>query len=96
MATSRMPRYDVRNDGVGPYAVFYCDKCDREYRSTPDIGGTIAQDFGKQALGGLLRGVPLVGRAAADSVTGQDRRYVTSLSAQELQSHWKQVEHNMR
>jgi len=29
-APSRMPRYDVRNDGVGPYAVFYCDKCDRE------------------------------------------------------------------
>ncbi len=96
MATSRMPRYDVRNDGIGPYAVFYCEKCDREYRSSPDVGGTIAQDIGKQALGGFLRGVPLVGRAAADSITGQDRRYVTSLTAQELQSHWNQVEHNMR
>jgi hypothetical protein len=26
---SRMPRYDVRNDGAGPYAVFYCDACER-------------------------------------------------------------------
>lgn len=96
MATSRIPRYDVRNDGVGPYAVFYCEMCDREYRSSPDIASNVAQDFGKQALGGFLRGVPLVGRAAADSVVGQDRRYVQNLTPQELQSHWAQVEKNFR
>jgi len=37
---SRMPHYDTRNDGVGPYAVFYCDVCSREYRSQPDVAGT--------------------------------------------------------
>ena len=41
-----MPRYEVHNDGIGPYAIFYCDKCSREYRSQPDVGGTIAQDIG--------------------------------------------------
>src|SRR5207244_6275818 len=72
MMATRMPRYDVRNDGVGPYAIFYCDKCSREYRSTPDVGGQIVQDIGKQAMGGLLRGIPLLGSAIADGVTGQD------------------------
>lgn len=88
----RMPRYDVRNDGVGPYAVFYCDYCNREYRSTPDVGGVIAQDLGRKALGGFLRGVPLVGGAVADGVVGQDPRYTYSLAPQQLQSAWKQVE----
>ena len=93
MAT-RMPRYDVRNDGVGPYAIFYCDKCSREYRSTPDVGGQIVQDIGKQAMGGILRGIPLLGSAIADGVTGQDPRYVYSLTPQQLQAHWRQVEQN--
>ena len=93
MAT-RMPRYDVRNDGVGPYAIFYCEKCSREYRSTPDVGGQIVQDIGKQAMGGILRGIPLLGSAIADGVTGQDPRYVYSLTPQQLQAHWRQVEQN--
>lgn len=90
MAT-RMPRYDVRNDGAGPFAVFYCDKCEREFRSSPDVAGTIAQDIGKNVMGGFLRNVPLVGRAAADTVLGQDPRYVYTLTPQQLESHWKQV-----
>lgn len=96
MPFSRMPRYDVRNDGVGPYAVFYCDKCDREYRSTPDVAGNIAQDLGKQALGGALREVPLFGRALADNVTGQDPRYVRTLNPQQLDAAWKQVQEQFR
>ena len=43
---SRMPHYDVRNDGVGPYVVFYCDQCEREYRSQPNIGNTISSGIG--------------------------------------------------
>lgn len=88
----RMPRYEVRNDGGGPYAVFYCDKCYREYRSQPDIGGTIAQDIGRRAAGDALRNVPLFGRAIADNVVGQDPRYVTSLTPQQLEAAWKQVQ----
>jgi len=87
---TRMPRYEVRNDGVGPYAVFYCDKCNREFRSSPDIGGTIAKDVGRSAVGGLLRGVPILGTAAGRAV--EDQRYVYSLTPQQLEAHWKQVE----
>lgn len=96
MPFSRMPRYDVRNDGVGPYGVFYCDNCSREYRSTPDVAGNIAQDLGKQALGGFLRNVPLVGRSIADGVTGQDPRYVYALTPQQLDAAWKQVQVHFR
>ncbi len=91
MATNRMPRYDVRNDGVGPYAVFYCEKCDREFRSSPDVAGTVAQDIGKNLMGGFLRNVPLVGGVAADNLVGKDPRYTYSLTPQELEKHWKQI-----
>jgi hypothetical protein len=92
MATTiRMPRYDVRNDGAGPYAVFYCDRCNREFRSQPDITSTIANDIGRQAMGGVLRGVPLFGRAIADQVTGPDPRYSSHLSPAQLQAAWNQV-----
>ncbi len=89
--TDRMPRYEVRNDGIGPYAVFYCERDDREYRSSPDVGGAIAQDIGRKTLGGFLRGVPLVGGAVADNVVGQDPRYTYSLTPQQLQAAWNQV-----
>ena len=93
---SRMPRYDVRNDGIGPYVVFYCETCDREYRSQPDLGGTIKQDLGRSALGGLLRKVPLVGGSVADNVVGEDQRYTTSLSPDEIEAAWAKVQVNFR
>ncbi len=43
MEPSRMPRYDISNDGMGPYAVFYCDRDERQYRSNPSIGTTIKE-----------------------------------------------------
>jgi len=95
-AASRMPRYDVRNDGIGPYAVFYCEFCDREYRSQPDVTGTITKDIGKQAVGGLLRKVPLVGGALAQNVTGEDPRYSTNLNPQQLEKAWSQVKDRFR
>jgi hypothetical protein len=95
-APTRMPRYDVRNDGIGPYAVFYCDVCAREYRSQPNVAATVTTDIGRQALGGLLRNVPLVGRSVANSVTGEDQRYSTSLSPQQLEAAWKQVMERFR
>ena len=93
---SRMPRYDVRNDGIGPYAVFYCDKCEREYRSQPDVTGTIAKDIGRQAAGDFLRRIPLFGGAVADSVTGEDPRYINSLTPQQLDKAWGQVKQYFR
>lgn len=93
---SRMPRYDIRNDGAGPYAIFYCDVCGREFRSQPDVAGTISQDLGRQAAGGLLRKIPLVGNAVANSVTGEDPRYSYKLSPAQLESAWKQVQRHFR
>lgn len=93
---SRMPRYDVRNDGAGPYGVFYCDECGREFRSQPDVINTVTQDLGKQALGGLLRKVPLVGNTVANNVTGEDPRYSYKLSPTQLENAWKQAQVHFR
>ena len=93
---SRMPRYDIRNDGAGPYAIFYCDSCGREFRSQPDIGNTLAQDIGRNTLSGLLRKVPVVGGAAADSLLGQDARYSYKMGAAQLEAAWKQVQEHFR
>jgi hypothetical protein len=93
---SRMPNYDVRNDGIGPYAVFYCETCSREYRSRPDSTATVAKDLGRKAMGGLLRNIPLVGNAVADNVAGEDPRYTLSLTPQQLDKAWEQVRHQFR
>ncbi len=93
---SHMPNYDVRNDGAGPYAVFYCENCSREFRSQPDFVETATKDLGKQALGGLLRKVPLVGSAAAENVLGEDPRYSYKLNPQQLEKAWQQVQPHFR
>ena len=93
---SRMPNYDVRNDGIGPYAVFYCETCNREYRSQPDVQSTVAKDLGRQAMGGLLRRVPLVGGAVASNMASEDYRYSTSLTPQQLEQAWDQVKSRFR
>jgi hypothetical protein len=91
-----MPRYDVRNDGVGPYAVFYCDTCEREYRSQPDVTATIAKDVSRSTMGGLLRNIPLVGGAVADRVENEDPRYTYSLTPQQTEKAWAQVKPRFR
>jgi hypothetical protein len=93
---SRMPRYDVRNDGTGPYAIFYCECCDREFRSQPDLKNTIQADLGRRVAGDLLRKVPLFGGALADNMAGEDPRYVYSLTADQLKAHWGQVKDRFR
>jgi hypothetical protein len=91
-----MPNYDVRNDGIGPYAVFYCEYCDREYRSQPDVTSTITKDVSRQAMGGFLRNIPMVGGALAESATREDPRYAVSLTAQQLDKAWGQVRDRFR
>jgi ribosomal protein L32 len=93
---SRMPRYDIRNDGVGPYAIFYCDECSREFRSQPDVANTLKQDIGRSAVSGFLRKVPLVGNTVADNVVGEDPRYSYKLSPAQLENAWKQVQQHFR
>jgi len=91
-----MPRYDIRNDGAGPYAIFYCDICSREFRSQPDIANTITRDIGKSAMGGLLRNIPLVGGAVAQNVVGDDPRYSRNMTQAQVQSAWQQVQDHFR
>jgi ribosomal protein L32 len=93
---SRMPRYDIRNDGVGPYAIFYCDMCGKEFRSQPDVGGAIVQDLGKQVAGGLLRKVPIFGGTMANNLTGEDPRYSYKMTPQQLEAAWKQTQQHFR
>lgn len=95
-APNVMPRYTIQNDGLGPFAVFYCDRCGREYRSQPDVTGTIATDIGRQAVSGLFRNIPLVGGAIAQSVAGQDPRYTTTLTEAQLAKAWDQVKDRFR
>jgi hypothetical protein len=84
-----MPRYRVENDGVGPYAIFYCDRDEREYRSTPSVQQTLTDSVKRGALGGLLRNVPVVGWAAANQVENQ--QYRSSMNQDELNAAWGQV-----
>lgn len=86
MALERMPRYDISNNGMGPYAIFYCDRCNREYRSNPSISNTVKESVTRGALGGFLRNVPIVGDSAANQV--ENDRYRTDMSADELASAW--------
>lgn len=90
----RMPRYYVNNDGAGPFAIFYCDKCNREYRSQPNVANTIQQDVTKSALGGFLRNVPLIGSAVAENM--ERDRYRTDMSQEELNEAWAQVQQHFR
>jgi Double zinc ribbon len=93
-APTRMPRYTVSNDGVGPYAIFYCDRDNREYRSTPSVTQTVTDSVKRGALGGLLRNVPVVGWAAANQVENQ--QYRSSMSKDELNTAWGQVSQYFR
>lgn len=93
-APTRMPRYNFSNDGMGPYAIFFCDRCSREYRSNPAIATTVKDSVTRGALGGFLRNVPIVGNAAANQI--ENDRYRSSMSAEELQSAWGQVSQYFR
>jgi len=91
-----MPRYDIRNDGAGPYAIFYCDTCGREFRSQPDIGSVVTKDIGRSAVSGFLRKVPLVGSSVADSVVGEDPRYSYKMTPAQVETAWKQTQVHFR
>ena len=90
----RMPRNYVTNDGMGPYAIFYCDRCDREYRSQPSFKETVTENVKRSALGGLLRNVPIVGDQMANEQ--ENDRYRTTMTMEELNSAWAEVEQYFR
>jgi Double zinc ribbon len=85
----RLPRYDVQNDGAGPYAVFYCDKCGRDFRTEPAVDAGSVQVIGRSAIEGLLREIPVVGDAIAGNI--EDPRYQHTLSLDQVRGAWDQV-----
>jgi len=88
----QMARYDVRNDGAGPYAMFYCDRCSREYRTQPDVQATVTKEVGRNVLGGFLRrNIPILGDAVASGMDYQDPRYIRTLTSQQLERAWDQM-----
>jgi len=89
MDPTRMTRYSISNEGTGPYAAFTCDRCNREYRSTPSITAAVKQNVTRSAFGGFLRNIPVVGDAVAQQVEGDP--YRSTMSAQELATAWGQV-----
>ena len=94
MNPTRMPPYNVANDGTGPYAMFQCEQCGREYRTQPVFVEQVTQQVAKSALGGFLRNVPFVGGAAADQV--ESDQYRTSLTQEELDKAWAEVGRNFQ
>src|SRR3954469_21083406 len=91
---TRMPNHDVRNDGIGPYAVFYCDECGAEYRSKPAVVATITKSVTRSTLGGFLRNIPVVGDSLADNVENDDPRTTYALTPDQLDAAWAEVQPN--
>ena len=89
MEPTRMTRYSISNEGMGPYAMFNCDRCGREYRSTPSVAATVTESVKRGMLGGLLRNIPVVGDVTANQV--ENDRYRNNMSQQELAAAWGQV-----
>ena len=55
METTRKAPYSVYNDGTGPYAMFTCESCGRDYRAQPVLVEEVKETVAKSAFGGLLR-----------------------------------------
>lgn len=94
MEPTRMTAHSISNEGMGPYATFNCDRCGREYRSTPAVTATVTESVKRGMLGGFLRNIPLVGDVAANQV--ENDRYRSDMSPQELAAAWGQVSQYFR
>jgi hypothetical protein len=89
---TRKAPYSVYNDGSGPYAMFTCESCGRDYRAQPVLVEEVKETIAKSAFGGLLRNIPIVGNAAANQVDND--RYRNTLTNDELEKAWAEVKVN--
>jgi hypothetical protein len=89
---TRLPPYSVYNDGSGPYAMFTCESCGRDYRAQPVLVEEIKESVTKSAFGGFLRNIPIVGDAAANQV--ENDKYRNTLTKDELDKAWAEVKVN--
>ena len=92
MELTRKAPYSVNNDGTGPYAMFTCESCGRDYRAQPVLVEEVKETVAKSAFGGLLRNIPIVGNAAANQVDND--RYRNTLTSDELEKAWAEVKVN--
>ncbi len=92
MEPTRKAPYNVNNDGTGPYAMFSCESCGRDYRAQPVLVEEVKETIAKSVFGGLLRNIPLVGNAAANQVDND--RYRNTLTNDELEKAWAEVKVN--
>ncbi len=92
METTRKAPYSVSNDGTGPYAMFTCESCGRDYRAQPVLVEEVKETLAKSAFGGFLRNIPIVGDAAANQVDND--RYRNTLTNDELEKAWAEVKVN--
>lgn len=92
MEPTRKAPYNVYNDGTGPYAMFTCESCGRDYRAQPVLVEEVKETIAKSAFGGLLRNIPIVGNAAANQVDND--RYRNTLTNDELEKAWAEVKVN--
>jgi hypothetical protein len=89
---TRKAPYSVYNDGTGPYAMFTCESCGRDYRAQPVLVQEVKEQITKSAFGGFLRNIPVVGNAAANQV--ENDRYRNTLTNDELEKAWTEVKVN--
>lgn len=92
MEPTRKAPYSVNNDGTGPYAMFTCESCGRDYRAQPVLVEEVKETIAKSAFGGLLRNIPLVGNAAANQVDNDRSR--NTLTNDEREKAWAEVKVN--
>lgn len=91
---TRLPRYEVHNDGAGPYVVFFCEACGQATRTAPDAISSTVQDLGEQAIGGLLQQV--FGAATAKSVTQSDLLRPAVLTIPQVNLAWSAISQQFR
>jgi hypothetical protein len=91
---TKMARAVVGNDGAGPFASFYCERCGREYRSQVLVKATIAKEVGRGLFGNLLRDIPIVGSVLANEVQTNDPRYQRTLTPEQMGQAWEEVSTN--
>lgn len=91
---TKMARSVVGNDGAGPFASFYCERCAREYRSQVLVKATLAKEVGRGLFGSLLRNIPVVGSTLAGEVQTNDPRYSRTLTPEQMAQAWEEVSTN--
>ena len=69
----RMPRFEAKHDNGSVVVAFYCELCQRAAYSQPisPLDSSL-QQVGREAVGGLIRHIPVVGETVADTLVGPE------------------------